>query len=145
MGVKTRGTLFPANPGEGVPLEGTMSVRPHTTCLTGGVAQCRDGEPGCSTRLPDWPKFRSPGSEAQSDHRGEQPIRQRLSAPQLHGADFPDILRPRFWEFRSGSIELFELQSQWEQKNRSVSPFPGLVAYVKATTGRWRMLIASFA
>jgi len=69
-----------------------MSVRLHTTCPSGTVCQTAAtvnqlAALGCRSRL---------SSEAQSDHGGEQPVRQRLSAPQLHGADFPDILRPRF-------------------------------------------------
>jgi len=47
-------------------------------------------------------------SEAQSEHSGEQTVR-RLPAFQLRGADFLTSFVLASAEFRSGSIELFEL------------------------------------
>ena len=100
------GNDVPCEPREGVPLEGTMSVWPaHYLSKWNRVLDCPDGEPGRRIRLPESPKFQK---RTIRPPRGTA-LSQRLSAPQLHGADFPEILRPRFRQIRSRSVELFEL------------------------------------
>ena len=86
-----------------------MSVRPHTTCPSGTVCQTAAtvnqlAALGCRSRL---------SSEAQSDHRaGTSPSPWRLLALARPNCTAPIFLTSFILvsgEFRSGSIELFEL------------------------------------
>src|SRR5262249_47468230 len=58
--------------------------------------QCRDRDPTRGTRLPESPSVQQRNRTTAGEQPLHQGVRQLLSAPQLHGADFPDILSSSF-------------------------------------------------